>query len=73
MLSAEVNTIRGNHERQTSAKRCGRHKIRGTVGGGKLGWLSGFGAASWIDNSTDPVTVWYVDHEGWIVRIQPLE
>jgi virginiamycin B lyase len=28
---------------------------------------------SWIDNSTDPVTVWYVDHDGWIVRIQPLE
>ena len=28
---------------------------------------------SWIDNSTDPVTVWYVDHEGYIVRIQPLE
>jgi virginiamycin B lyase len=28
---------------------------------------------SWIDNSTDPVTVWYVDHEGYIVRIQPLD
>jgi virginiamycin B lyase len=28
---------------------------------------------SWIDNSTNPVTVWYVDHDGWIVRIQPLE
>jgi len=28
---------------------------------------------SWIDNSTDPVTVWYVDHEGYIVRLQPLD
>ena len=28
---------------------------------------------SWIDNSTDPVSVWYVDHEGYIVRLQPLE
>jgi len=28
---------------------------------------------SWIDNSTDPVTVWYVDHDGWLVRIQPLD
>jgi virginiamycin B lyase len=28
---------------------------------------------SWIDNSTTPVTVWYVDHDGWMVRIQPLE
>jgi virginiamycin B lyase len=28
---------------------------------------------TWIDNSTTPVTVWYVDHNGYIVRVQPLE
>ena len=28
---------------------------------------------TWIDNSTDPVTIWYVDHNGYMVRIQPLE
>ena len=28
---------------------------------------------AWIDNSTDPVTVWWVDHNGWIVRMQPLD
>jgi streptogramin lyase len=28
---------------------------------------------TWIDNSTDPVTVWYGDYVGYIVRIQPLE
>ena len=28
---------------------------------------------TWIDNSTDPVTVWYVDHNGYMVRIQPLD
>lgn len=28
---------------------------------------------SWIDNSTNPVSVWYVDHDGWLVHIQPLE
>ena len=28
---------------------------------------------TWIDNSTDPVTIWYVDHDGIMVRIQPLE
>jgi virginiamycin B lyase len=33
----------------------------------------GIDRETWIDNSTDPVTVWYVDHDGWIVRIQPLE
>jgi virginiamycin B lyase len=33
----------------------------------------GLDRQSWIDNSTNPVTVWYTDHEGWIVRIQPLE
>jgi streptogramin lyase len=26
---------------------------------------------SWIDNSTDPVTYWYGDQYGYIVRIQP--
>jgi hypothetical protein len=24
---------------------------------------------SWID----PVSVWYVDHDGWLVHIQPLD
>jgi virginiamycin B lyase len=33
----------------------------------------GLDRETWIDNSTTPVTVWYVDHDGWIVRIQPLE
>ncbi len=28
---------------------------------------------TWIDNSTDPVSVWYVDHNGYMVRVQPLE
>ena len=28
---------------------------------------------TWIDNSTDPVTVWYADHNGYVVRIQPLD
>ena len=28
---------------------------------------------TWIDNSTDPISVWYVDYQGYIVRIQPLE
>ena len=28
---------------------------------------------SWIDNSTDPVTFWYGEHNGYIVRLQPLE
>jgi streptogramin lyase len=28
---------------------------------------------TWIDNSTDPVSVWYVDQEGYIVRLQPLD
>lgn len=32
-----------------------------------------FNWRTWIDNSTDPVTVWYGDHYGYIVRIQPLE
>jgi streptogramin lyase len=31
----------------------------------------GIDRETWIDNSTDPVTVWYVDHEGWLVRIEP--
>ena len=29
--------------------------------------------SAWVDNSTDPVTVWYGDLYGYIVRIQPLE
>jgi virginiamycin B lyase len=33
----------------------------------------GFDRESWIDNSTTPVTVWYVDHDGWLTRIQPME
>jgi streptogramin lyase/mono/diheme cytochrome c family protein len=28
---------------------------------------------SWVDNSTNPVSVWFVDHDGWLVHIQPLE
>jgi streptogramin lyase len=28
---------------------------------------------TWIDNSTNPVTVWYVDHDGFMVRVQPLD
>lgn len=28
---------------------------------------------TWIDNSTNPVTVWYVDHDGLLVRLEPLE
>jgi hypothetical protein len=28
---------------------------------------------TWIDNSTAPVTVWYVDHNGYMVRVQPRE
>ena len=28
---------------------------------------------TWIDNSINPVTVWYVDYNGYIVRIQPME
>ena len=26
-----------------------------------------------VDNSTNPVTVWYVDHDSIMVRLQPLE
>ena len=25
---------------------------------------------TWIDNSTNPVSVWYVDHNSYIVRVQ---
>lgn len=28
---------------------------------------------SWMDNSTNPPSAWMVDHDGWIVHIQPLE
>jgi streptogramin lyase len=28
---------------------------------------------TWIDNSTTPVTVWYVDHNSYLVRVQPRE
>jgi streptogramin lyase len=28
---------------------------------------------TWIDNSTNPVTVWFVDQAGYMVRIQPLD
>jgi virginiamycin B lyase len=28
---------------------------------------------TWIDNSTNPVTVWYVDYNGVLVRVQPLD
>ena len=33
----------------------------------------GLDRETWIDNTTTPVTVWYVDHEGFLVRIQPLD
>ena len=33
----------------------------------------GIDRETWIDNSTTPVTVWYVDHNGYMVRVQPLE
>jgi len=26
---------------------------------------------SWIDDSTDPVSLWYVDHNNYLVHIQP--
>jgi len=28
---------------------------------------------TWVDSSTHPVTVWYVDYNGYMVRIQPLD
>lgn len=28
---------------------------------------------TWIDNSSNPVTVWYVDNDGYLVRVQPLD
>jgi streptogramin lyase/mono/diheme cytochrome c family protein len=28
---------------------------------------------AWIDNSTSPVSVWFVDHDGWLIHIQPLD
>ncbi len=28
---------------------------------------------TWIDSSTHPVTVWYVDYNGYLVRVQPLD
>jgi streptogramin lyase len=28
---------------------------------------------TWIDNSTTPVTVWYVDHNSYLVRVQARE
>jgi hypothetical protein len=28
---------------------------------------------AWIGNSTTPVTLWYVDHNGYIVRLQPFD
>jgi virginiamycin B lyase len=28
---------------------------------------------TWIDSATHPATVWYVDYNGYLVRIQPLE
>jgi hypothetical protein len=33
----------------------------------------GHNRRTWIDNSTDPVTAWYADHNGYMVRIQPLD
>ena len=28
---------------------------------------------TWIDSSTDPISVWYADYHGYLVRIQPLD
>jgi hypothetical protein len=28
---------------------------------------------TYIDSSTHPVTVWYVDYNGYLVRVQPRE
>jgi streptogramin lyase len=28
---------------------------------------------TWIDNSTTPVTVWYIDHENYLDRVQVRE
>lgn len=33
----------------------------------------GHNRRAWIDESTNPVTIWYPDYQGYIVRIQPLE
>ena len=33
----------------------------------------GHNRRAWIDESTNPVTIWYSDYQGYIVRIQPLE
>ncbi|MEE8306431.1 MAG: carboxypeptidase regulatory-like domain-containing protein [Gammaproteobacteria bacterium] len=33
----------------------------------------GHNRRTWVDNSTDPVTAWYADHNGYMVRIQPLD
>jgi streptogramin lyase len=33
----------------------------------------GHSRRAWVDNSTDPVAYWYVDHNGYMVRVQPLE
>jgi len=32
-----------------------------------------FNRRTWVDNSTTPVTVWYADYMGYLVRIQPLD
>jgi len=29
--------------------------------------------ATWVDNSTNPVSAWYGDEYGFIVHVQPLE
>ncbi len=33
----------------------------------------GHNRRTWVDHSTNPVTVWYADHNGYMVRIQPLD
>jgi streptogramin lyase/mono/diheme cytochrome c family protein len=33
----------------------------------------GMDREAWIDNSSNPVSLWYVDHEGWITHIEPLD
>ena len=33
----------------------------------------GHNRRTWVDHSTNPVTVWYADHNGYMVRIEPLD
>jgi streptogramin lyase len=33
----------------------------------------GHNRRTWVDHSTSPVTVWYADHNGYLVRLEPLD